>query len=96
MKRIVGLRHEIHSEKRYVTYDYSFDSHKSTVLVDFESGRTIKNSSHPSLVFHTIFDDQQALRIFTEGRKIDFDLSVGIACVYPVYAQCNQNQQRKS
>lgn len=81
IKKVVGLRHELHTDSLPGPYNYSYDSLTASLTVDIETGQLLKKSDYPNLLFQSIFAEQEAIRIFTDGSKSENGLSVGTSCI---------------
>lgn len=65
----------------YVLRNYNYDATKLPVIIDTKPGIHLKDTEHPRLLFSFLFDDGQALRIFTVGSNMKHALSVGMAYI---------------
>lgn len=83
IKRVVGIRHEIHQGRFASVYNHHFDIFRTPINVDYSLGISLRDSDYPNLLLQTAFLDTDSIKIYTDGSKKDKGLSVGAACVVP-------------
>lgn len=83
IRRVVGIKHEIHEEYLASVYNQHFDIYRVPVNVDFDLGKSLRDSDYPNLIFQDTFINSEAIKIYTDGSKKKNASSVGAACVVP-------------
>lgn len=83
INRVVGVRQEIHHYRLASVNKYDYDMFMSTISVNYEVGRMLASSEYPNEIFQCVFNDTNAIIIFTDGSKDDHGSAAGTACVSP-------------
>ncbi|KAJ8674097.1 hypothetical protein QAD02_005359 [Eretmocerus hayati] len=72
---------EIEMNEKYCIYMFSFDVQHPTLRCDLEFGRNLKREEEPNIMIKHYSETNNALCIYTDGRKVPGKNSVGVACV---------------
>lgn len=83
IKNVIGIKHHIHQLPFETIYNYNAEITNTTIHVDVDTGKTISSSDYPSAFFYSLFADDDALKVYTDGSKLEDGLAVGSSYVCP-------------
>lgn len=67
----------------FVIYDYDYRIGTTTIPIDIELGKQVRNSHNPNLIVNQVIKDNSAVAIYTDGSKQKGKPHVGSACHLP-------------
>ena len=83
VKSVKGIEHFIYTTELPGIYKRDYNIMKIPVNINNEVGKRLQSSQYANDLFLDIFDNDEAIKIFTDGSKVEGSVAVGCACVCP-------------